>query len=90
MLSFNDIMPTKSIGGYKQNKFKNKQHNIFNKHNNINKNPYNIDVNNKFVDSNNYKKPLSIDVSLMSPVEKVDNVNTPILKVNAPIMIHQI
>ena len=28
MLSFNDIMPTKSIGGYKQNKFKNKQHNI--------------------------------------------------------------
>ena len=46
MLSFNDIMPTKSIGGYKQNKFKNKQHNIFNKHNNINKSPYNIDVNN--------------------------------------------
>lgn len=85
MLSFNDIMPTKSIGGYKQNKFKNKQHNIFNKYNNINKSPYNIDVNNKFVDSNNYKKPLSIDVSLMSPVEKVDNINTPILKVDAPI-----
>lgn len=85
MLSFNDIMPTKSIGGYKQNKFNKKQHNIFNKHNNINKNPYNIDVNNKFVDSNNYKKPLSIDVSLMSPVEKVDNINTPILKVDAPI-----